>query len=110
MSSSKFAVLCIIILFLIQSKKMGKKAELNALLSERRVQSDILEDDTKSEYDFMNTQAAIPAKLDLARSYIAMSDHDQARAVLNTVLEKGDEEQRIVAEALLNKIQKLQNE
>ncbi|HLB56505.1 MAG TPA: FimV/HubP family polar landmark protein [Coxiellaceae bacterium] len=67
---------------------------------------DVLADDTKSEYDFMGTKAAIPAKLDLARSYMAMNDHEQARAVLKTVLEKGDEEQRIVAEALLTKINK----
>lgn len=67
---------------------------------------DLLADDTKSEYDFMGTAAAIPAKLDLARSYIAMSDYDQARSVLKTVLEKGDEEQRLVAEALISKIEK----
>lgn len=67
---------------------------------------DVLADDTKSEYDFMGTKAAIPAKLDLARSYMAMNDHEQARAVLKAVLEKGDEEQRMVAEALLTKINK----
>lgn len=68
---------------------------------------DLLADDTKSEYDFMNTYAAIPAKLDLARSYMAMNDHEQAAIVLKTVLEKGNEEQRMVAEALLTKIQKM---
>lgn len=68
---------------------------------------DVLADDTKSEYDFMGTKAAIPAKLDLARSYMAMNDHEQARAVLKTVFEKGDEEQRMVAEALLTKLNKV---
>ena len=67
---------------------------------------DLLADDAKSDYDFMGTRAAIPAKLDLARSYMAMNDFDQARGVLNTVLEHGDEEQCLVAEALLTKINK----
>jgi FimV-like protein len=78
-------------------------------LSSHRV-GDLLSDDTKSEYDFMGTKAAIPAKLDLARSYMAMNDHDQARAVLKTVMEKGNEEQRMVAEALLIKMHKSANE
>lgn len=65
---------------------------------------DLLTDDAKSEFDFMATREAIPAKLDLARSYMVMKDYEQAGAVLKTVLEKGDEEQRMVAEALLTKI------
>jgi len=67
---------------------------------------DALADDIKNEYDFMSSAEAIPAKLDLARSYMAMGDNEQASTVLKTVMEKGDEEQRIVAEALLNKIKK----
>lgn len=57
-----------------------------------------------SDYDFMETAEAIPAKLDLARSYIAMHDFDQARSVLAAVLEKGNSQQRMVAETLLEKM------
>lgn len=57
-----------------------------------------------SDYDFMETAEAIPAKLDLARSYIAMHDFDQARIAIKTVLEKGNTQQRMIAETLLEKI------
>lgn len=54
-----------------------------------------------SEYDFMNTAQAIPAKLDLARSYIAMNEVEQAKAILKTVIEKGDDLHRREARVLL---------
>lgn len=56
---------------------------------------------TDAEYDFMSTTQAIPAKLDLARSYIAMNDAAQAKAILKTVLEKGDEFQKCEARSLM---------
>lgn len=61
-------------------------------------------DDTKSEYDFMSTAEAIPAKLDLARSYLMMGDFDQARIILKSVIEKGSDEHLREAENMLNKI------
>ena len=64
-------------------------------------------DDTKAEYDFMGTNEAIPAKLDLARSYMAMENYEDARAELKIVLQKGNEEQRMVAESLIHKINKI---
>ena len=57
-----------------------------------------------SDYDFMQTPEAIPAQLDLARSYIAMQDFDQARATLSVVLEKGNMQQRMIAESLIQKM------
>ncbi|MCX7121278.1 MAG: hypothetical protein NTZ67_05845 [Gammaproteobacteria bacterium] len=60
----------------------------------------------KSEYDFMGTNEAIPAKLDLARSYIAMGNHHDAKMELKIVVQKGNEEQKMIAEALLHKINK----
>lgn len=70
-----------------------------------RVVGDVLADDTKSEYDFMGSREAIPAKLDLARSYITMRDYDQAKTVLQAVLASGDDEQRSEAESLLKNMQ-----
>ncbi|MDP1573889.1 MAG: FimV/HubP family polar landmark protein [Coxiellaceae bacterium] len=59
---------------------------------------------SEAEYDFMSTSQAIPAKLDLARSYIAMNDLEQARTILKTVIEKGDSSQRNEAGQLLQKL------
>jgi len=38
------------------------------------------------EYDFMSTEEAMPAKLDLARAYVQMGDAVQAREVLGEIL------------------------
>ncbi len=88
-------------------RKVVKKAESVAALSQKRVRADVLDDDTKTEYDFMSSDEAIPAKLDLARAYIAMNDEEQARMVLTAVIEKGNQEQRAEAlsliQAMLNK-------
>jgi FimV-like protein len=61
-------------------------------------------DNSNSEYDFMSTAEAIPAKLDLARSYMMMGDYDQAQMILRTVIEKGSREHRDEAESILNKM------
>ncbi|MCX7125875.1 MAG: hypothetical protein NTU49_09100 [Gammaproteobacteria bacterium] len=64
-------------------------------------------DDTKDEYDFMATAEAIPAKIDLARSYMTMGNYEDARVELKIVMQKGNEEQRMVAESLIHKINKI---
>lgn len=64
------------------------------------------DENVESEYDFMGTAEAIPAKLDLARSYLAMSDYDQAKSILKTVIEKGNDAQRKEAGLLLQQILK----
>ncbi len=88
-------------------RKVVQKAEAVSALSQKRVRADVLDDDTKTEYDFMSSDEAIPAKLDLARAYIAMNDEEQARMVLTAVIEKGNQEQRTEAlsliQAMLNK-------
>lgn len=59
------------------------------------------ENDIRDEYDFMSTQQAIPAKLDLARAYIDMGDPAAARKVLQEVLLNGDETQVHEAKQLM---------
>ncbi len=59
------------------------------------------EKDTEAEYDFMGSEEGIPAKLDLARAYLDMEDHDAASEVLDEVLQKGDEAQKQEAKELL---------
>ncbi len=59
------------------------------------------EDDTKEEYDWMGSEESIPAKINLARTYIAMEDVESARKVLDEVCEHGDENQQKEANMLL---------
>jgi FimV-like protein len=60
--------------------------------------------DTEKEYDFMNSQEAIPAKLDLARAYIAMEDFGAAKQVLKEVLQQGNSREQLQAKQLLGGI------
>lgn len=57
--------------------------------------------DTREEYDYMGSSESIPAKINLARTYIAMEDQEAARRVLKQVLQSGNKEQRKEAEELL---------
>ncbi len=63
-----------------------------------------IEDDTAGEYDFMGSSEGIPAKLDLARAYIAMEDYTAARETLAEILGEGSEEHCQEARSLLKKI------
>lgn len=56
------------------------------------------------EYDFMGSEEGVQAKLDLARSYLAMGDHTKMRDVLSQVFSHGTPEEKKQAQALLNKI------
>lgn len=61
-------------------------------------------DDIKDEYDFMGSDEATPAKLDLARAYLAMEDYKAAKKVLDEVMKTGNEQQRAEARKMLAKI------
>ncbi len=58
----------------------------------------------EGEYDFMGTHEAIPAKLDLARAYLAMDDHQAAGQVLAEVQKDGNADQRLEAQKMLDSI------
>ena len=60
--------------------------------------------ESKVEYDFMSTDEAIPAMLDLARSYLAMDNVCEAKAVLEKVQARGDKAQCKEARMLLAEI------
>lgn len=64
----------------------------------------VMDDDTKSEYDFMGSDEAIPAKLDLARAYVAMEDYKAAQEVINQIMQKGNEKQKQEAAHILEGI------
>lgn len=58
----------------------------------------VTEEKPQAWYDVQN-------KLDLARAYLEMSDHDGAREVLEEALQEGNDEQRVAAQSMLDKLQ-----
>ncbi len=57
-----------------------------------------------SEYDFMSSKEAIPAKFNLIEAYISMKQHDLAKKELDWILNIGNVEQRDKAKLLLNQL------
>lgn len=56
------------------------------------------------EFDFLTDADEVATKLDLARAYIDMGDADGARDILDEVLEEGNEEQKLEAGSLIERI------
>lgn len=99
----------LILVWFVGSEPKNKKNEedsINNANAKDKLQTDEVPEDSdlQQEYDFMGSDEAIPAKLDLARAYIDMGDHDSAHDVLQDVLNKGDEHQRQQAQELLRQI------
>jgi len=102
----KIAVPGIIILLLLlfwviwpRNKKKKQKQANNGDTQEKGTV-----DDTEAEYDYMGSEEGIPAKLDLARTYIAMEDYNTARQVLAEVSQYGDHSNKLEAQAMLDEI------
>ncbi len=86
----------ILVLFLIVWATWPRGKKKTALLT-----ASFDDPDTKDEYDYMGSAESIPAKLNLARTYIAMEDFISARKVLGEVFELGNTNQREEADNLL---------
>jgi FimV-like protein len=102
-------LLAVIVLILVNIRRLRKSHNPQYAIENapKSISSSAIvldEDDTKSEYDFMNSNEAIPAKLDLARAYLDMEDYRSAREALNQVMSEGNRGQRLEAETMLNKI------
>lgn len=54
-----------------------------------------------TEGELLQAERSVATKLDLARVYLDMDDHDEAQQLLYEVIETGDAEQKAEAEALL---------
>lgn len=67
----------------------------------KRQEPKITYDKNEEEYDFMASQEAIPAKLDLARSYIAMEDFAAAKKILKEITRQGNIMEKQQAKQLL---------
>lgn len=77
-------------------------AELAQELPEAEAAID--EDDLEAELDFLSDTDEVATKLDLARAYIDMGDHDGAKDILDEVVQEGSDEQKKEAEELLSKV------
>lgn len=58
----------------------------------------------EGEFDYLSGTDEVATKLDLARAYIDMGDHDGARDILDEVYKEGDKEQRREANELRSKL------
>lgn len=85
-------LLILLLLFLLFRAKNQKKAH-----------SQVSVDDTEGEYDYMGSVESMPIKLNLAHAYIKMENFSGAKEVLQEVIQKGTEEQKITAKELLKK-------
>ncbi|MBF8723293.1 FimV/HubP family polar landmark protein [Pseudomonas guariconensis] len=56
------------------------------------------------DFDFFSGVDEVATKLDLARAYIDMGDHQGARDILDEVVKDGDDEQRQEAEDMLSRL------
>lgn len=92
------AAVIIILLLLLVFWPRRKKMTANPINKAKNTTTD--EDDTKVEYDYMGSNESIPAKLNLARAYVAMEDYEAARKVLNEVAQSGSDEQQVQAAAM----------
>lgn len=98
------ALLVIVVLMLIPRKRSYQMEAVTQTVGSPTTASDSEENDTKDEYDFMGSDEAIPAKLDLARAYIAMEDYEAAHQVLAQVTSKGNREQQAEAQKMLDRM------
>ena len=57
-----------------------------------------------AEFDYLSGTDEVATKLDLARAYIDMGDHDGARDILDEVYKEGDKDQRREANELRSKL------
>lgn len=103
-------VLLLIVIMMLIPRRGGYKlqaiTETGGTGSGTNAANEPNESDTRDEYDFMNSEEAIPAKLDLARAYMAMEDYKSARKVLDQVGKNGNDEQKAEAKGMLDKIPK----
>lgn len=98
-----FALLALLGMLVIMPRR--RKSRVNASASkEQSMTSEDAADDAEGDYNYMQSEEAIPAKLDLARSYLAMEDYQAARDVLAEILKVGTPSQCEAAQSILDNI------
>ncbi len=98
------AIIILLLLVLLYLILLPRKSLSTTSTSALKTENASDDQDTEQEYDFMGSKEGVPAKIDLARAYVAMQDYQQAKQVLDDVLAKGNNEQRQAAQAILNSI------
>jgi len=98
-----FSIMALLLILMVILLKRNKP-QVSAPTAEAVAVNQDDDVDTRDEYDFMSSREAIPAKLDLARTYVEMGDKDAAQSVLQEVLRDGDADQQDAAVNLLNEI------
>lgn len=93
-------------LFMILAGVIVVLAILIIILSFTRRKGSKTIDEDKGDYDFMGSEESIPAKLDLARSYIDMDDKKAAKKILKEIKKHGNQAQQEEAEKLLEQTKK----
>ncbi|MGF6591252.1 FimV/HubP family polar landmark protein [Pseudomonas sp. 2835] len=63
-----------------------------------------ISDDLDDDFDYLGGADEVATKLDLARAYIDMGDHDGARDILDEVRKDGSDAQRQEADELLSRL------
>ena len=98
-------VLLLVLIFMLMPRRRGDKVVAENFVPKTRASIDVQDtNDTKDEYDFMGSKEAIPAKLALARAYLAMEDYKSAKKVLTQVVKVGDKDQKKEAQGMLDQI------
>lgn len=95
----------LLLLLLLISLSNSRKLRRYSREKEETIKS-AEEDDTQDEYDYLGSNESIPAKLNLARAYIAMDDYPAAGKIIDEVLQAGNEAQRKEADELKQQILK----
>lgn len=105
-------LLATLMMFLVlagcQDRQSGQsKKKQSASNHNKRNLPEIKPQKQDDEYDFMGSQEAVPARFNLAEAYIQMREFQQAKRVLQGILEQGNSDQRQKASALLTQLPSL---
>lgn len=67
-------------------------------------ESQAVHENPETDIDINMQWREVATKLDLARAYLEMDDHEGARDILEEVLREGDDEQQSAASSMLDEI------
>lgn len=105
------ALALLLLLFLFWPRKKQPKAIAPKTVTREVVhpQKETEDADLAPEYDFLNTDEAIPTRLNLVRGYLEMHKYTEAREAISSIIERGNTLQKKEATDLLREIEKAEN-
>ncbi|MGH8382876.1 FimV/HubP family polar landmark protein [Pseudomonas sp.] len=84
--------------------KLSQSLEQPSIEPHFTAEDAVLSDDLDDDFDYLGGADEVATKLDLARAYIDMGDHDGARDILDEVRKDGSDVQRQEADELLSRL------